>query len=37
MRALVRIPMEAVRDVDFPVFAGGYLDLERLAPRLGRE
>jgi len=35
MRALVRIPLEAVRDVDFPASAGGYLDVEKLAPRLG--
>ena len=34
MRALVRVPLEAVRDVDFPAIAGGYLDVERLAPRL---
>ena len=35
LRALVRIPMEAVRDVDFPATPGGYLDVEKLAPRLG--
>ncbi|MFN0104391.1 MAG: HupE/UreJ family protein [Bryobacteraceae bacterium] len=34
MRALVRIPLEAVRDVDFPVIPGGYLDVAGLAPRL---
>lgn len=34
MRALVRLPLEAVRDVDFPAVEGGYLDIERLAPRL---
>lgn len=34
MRALVRIPLEAVRDVDFPAVEGGYLDVARLAPRL---
>jgi len=34
MRVLARIPMEAVRDVDFPAIAGGYLDVEAVAPRL---
>jgi hypothetical protein len=34
MRALVRIPLEAVRDVDFPAIEGGYLDVAALAPRL---
>lgn len=34
MRMLVRLPMEAVRDVDFPSIAGGYLDVEQTAPRL---
>jgi hypothetical protein len=34
MRALVRVPLEAVRDVDFPALAGGYLDVAALAPRL---
>lgn len=32
--ALVRIPLETVRDVDFPTLAGGYLDVEKLTPRL---
>lgn len=32
--ALVRIPMETVRDVDFPALPGGYLDIEKLTPRL---
>lgn len=34
MRVLARIPLEAVRDVDFPAIAGGYMDLEVLRPRL---
>lgn len=34
MRALVRIPLEAVRDVDFPSIQGGYLDVAALQPRL---
>ena len=34
MRILVRMPMEAVRDVDFPALEGGYLDVASLAPRL---
>ena len=33
MRALVRIPLEAVRDVDFPAVEGGYLDVAALAPQ----
>ena len=35
IRALARVPLEAVRDVDFPAIAGGYLDVAALAPRLG--
>ena len=31
---LVRIPMETVRDIDFPALPGGYLDVEKLTPRL---
>ena len=31
---LVRIPLETVRDVDFPTLPGGYLDVEKLTPRL---
>ena len=34
MHVLARIPLEAVRDVDFPVMEGGYLDVVRLAPQL---
>ncbi len=35
MRVLARMPLEAVRDVDFPAIAGGYLDVAAFAPRLG--
>ncbi|MBM3753144.1 MAG: HupE/UreJ family protein [Acidobacteria bacterium] len=31
---LVRIPLETVRDIDFPALPGGYLDIEKLTPRL---
>ena len=34
LQALVRIPLRAVRDVEFPQFGPGYLDVERLEPRL---
>ena len=34
MHVLARIPLEAVRDVDFPATASGYLDIARLAPSL---
>ena len=34
MRVLVRMPLDAVRDVDFPVTEGGYLDVTRVAPQL---
>ena len=34
MRILVRMPLEAVRDVDFPVIEGGYFDVARAAPQL---
>lgn len=34
MQALVRIPLEAVRDVAFPEIEGGYLDIAKLAPQL---
>ena len=34
MRVLTRIPLEAVRDVDFPSVAGGYMDIAALQPRL---
>ena len=31
---IVRVPLAAIRDVEFPELAGGYLDVEKLAPRL---
>jgi hypothetical protein len=34
LHLLVRVPLKAVRDVDFPEQAGGYLDLVKLAPLL---
>ena len=34
LRLLVRVPLEAMRDIDFPERNGGYLDIERLAPQL---
>jgi len=34
LRLLARIPLEAVRDVDFPAIEGGYLDVVRVAPQL---
>lgn len=34
LRYLVRIPMEAVRDVEFPLRGPGYLDLEAAEPYL---
>lgn len=34
LQALVRIPLRAVRDVEFPQFGPGYLDVERLQPQL---
>ena len=34
LRVLVRVPLETIRDVDFPERDRGYLDLERLAPLL---
>lgn len=34
MRVLVRIPLESVRDVDFPALAGGYLNVAALSPQL---
>jgi hypothetical protein len=35
LRLLVRVPLKAIRDLDFPERAGGYLDVEKLAPLLG--
>lgn len=31
---LLRVPLAAMRDVDFPVTPEGYLDIDRLAPQL---
>ena len=35
LRAVVRVPLEAMRDVDFPARADGFLDIPRAAARLG--
>jgi hypothetical protein len=34
LRVLIRVPLRAMRDVEFPEFDGGYLDLDRLQPLL---
>jgi hypothetical protein len=34
VQILVRIPLKAIRDVEFPQTAGGYLDVGKLTPRL---
>ena len=34
MQLLVRVPLSSMRDVEFPALASGYLDMEKLAPRL---
>ncbi len=34
LHLLVRIPLRAVRDIEFPTTATGYLDVEKLAPQL---
>ncbi len=34
MTVLVRVPLKALRDIDFPELDLGYLDVERLAPLL---
>ena len=34
VQLLVRVPLSSMRDVEFPALASGYLDLEKLAPRL---
>ena len=34
LQLLVRVPLKAMRDVVFPERAGGYLDVEKLAPLL---
>ena len=32
---LVRVPLSSIRDIEFPEFGPGYLDVEELAPQLG--
>jgi hypothetical protein len=34
LRVLIRVPLEAMRDIDFPTKERGYLDLERAEPLL---
>lgn len=34
LQLLVRVPLAAIRDVDFPTLAGGYLNVEKLEPLL---
>jgi hypothetical protein len=34
LRVAVRVPLEAIRDIDFPQTADGYLDVPRLMPLL---
>lgn len=34
LRIPVRVPLRAVRDFEFPVQSGGYLDVEQLAPQM---
>jgi len=34
MQVAARVPLRAIRDIEFPEFGAGYLDLDRLAPRL---
>lgn len=34
LRVVLRVPLEAMRDVDFPLRGPGYLDLERTTPLL---
>ncbi|MBL8221593.1 MAG: HupE/UreJ family protein [Bryobacterales bacterium] len=34
LHLLVRVPLRAIRDVEFPETAGGYLDIEKLTPML---
>ncbi|MCC6588093.1 MAG: HupE/UreJ family protein [Bryobacterales bacterium] len=34
VKLLVRVPLKAIRDLDFPAQPNGYLDVERLAPLL---
>ena len=34
LQLFVRMPLQSVRDVEFPAFGPGYLDVEQLAPQL---
>jgi mono/diheme cytochrome c family protein len=34
LRLLVRVPLESVRDIDFPLWRGEYLDIARASPLL---
>ena len=34
LRVLVRLPLEAMRDINFPLIGPGYLDLSRSDPQL---
>ena len=34
MRIAVRVPLKAMRDIQYPELPGGYLDAEKLAPQL---
>jgi hypothetical protein len=34
VQLLVRVPLSAMRDTEFPELASGYLDMEKLAPKL---
>src|SRR5262245_45284141 len=35
LQLLVRVPLKTIRDLEFPERTDGYLDVEKLAPRLG--
>ena len=34
LRVVMRVPLEAIRDIDFPVRGAGYLDISRTTPQL---
>jgi hypothetical protein len=34
LQLIVRVPLAAIRDVDFPLRGAGYLDVDKLAPQL---
>ena len=34
LQLVVRVPLKAIRDVEFPESAGGYLEIDKLLPRL---